>query len=198
LTTLKPNHLTLGRIALALLFGVCLANPGGVSLGVAVAVAAGAFVSDLLDGYLARATNQVSAFGICFDPIADKIFNLGAFAMLLKAPGVDLPVFPFLLMIIREVGISGVRVLVLSSRRTLIPAERFGKAKSALQFILIFTLTLGLWARQAGSAEILEWCLRPPFPAAAFWAVALVTFASSWVHLWRHRQALREAWDSRT
>lgn len=140
--------------------------------------------------------NIVSNFGICFDPIADKIFNLCAFAMLMTAPDLALPMFPFLLIIIREVGISGVRVILLSSEeRIIVPAERFGKWKAAFQFALIFIFTAVLCAKAFNLPEWIFRTMRPPITAFLFWAVSLYTFASSWTHLWINRRALLAAWN---
>lgn len=188
-----PNLLTVSRVLLAILYGACLAFPSTSSLGAALILTILAFVTDLLDGYWARKMNLVSAFGICFDPVADKIFNLCAFAMLAPHPSLALPMFAFSLIIIREVGISGIRVVLMSANRILLPAERFGKTKSGLQFALILIFTFGLWMESAGWGRPV-W-LERPYPARAFWLVALFTFASSWVHLWRHRKALTAAWE---
>ncbi|MBK8269615.1 MAG: CDP-alcohol phosphatidyltransferase family protein [Planctomycetes bacterium] len=42
-----------------------------------------AALSDILDGYLARRHNQITAFGRILDPFADKILVLGSFILLL-------------------------------------------------------------------------------------------------------------------
>lgn len=39
-----------------------------------IAIGIAAYISDLLDGYLARKMNQVSEWGKIIDPVADKVF----------------------------------------------------------------------------------------------------------------------------
>ncbi|MFA6133264.1 MAG: CDP-alcohol phosphatidyltransferase family protein [Phycisphaerae bacterium] len=83
-----PNQLTVGRIALAAGFFVLLGlyeqgSPAGPALlNAAFALYLIAGITDVLDGYLARKLNLVSAFGRIADPFVDKVLVVGAFAML--------------------------------------------------------------------------------------------------------------------
>ena len=64
-----PNILSFIRIPLALVF--LQENPFYRALAIALAL-----LSDGLDGYLARRTNNVSRFGTLLDPFSDKFFVL--------------------------------------------------------------------------------------------------------------------------
>ena len=83
-----PNKLTVGRIALAAAFFVLLGMYEQLSpyrrvlLNAAFALYIVAGITDVLDGYLARKMNVVSAFGRIADPFVDKVLVVGAFAML--------------------------------------------------------------------------------------------------------------------
>ena len=48
-------------------------------------------LSDAIDGYLARKLNQVTDFGKLFDPVADSIYRISIFTVLILPP-VQLPV----------------------------------------------------------------------------------------------------------
>lgn len=86
-----PNQLTIARIVLAAAFFVLLglydssAPSGRVLLNVALVVYLIAGITDVLDGYLARKMNLVSAFGRIADPFVDKVLVVGALAMLTGA-----------------------------------------------------------------------------------------------------------------
>ncbi|TAN61300.1 CDP-alcohol phosphatidyltransferase family protein, partial [bacterium] len=68
-----PNKLTLLRIALTFVFMFCLFSEGPVFKVLALLVFSAAALTDLLDGIIAKARNQVTDFGKIMDPIADKI-----------------------------------------------------------------------------------------------------------------------------
>ena len=66
-----------------------------------------AALSDWLDGYLARALDQMSAFGAFLDPVADKLVVAAALIMLVQLERVE-PVIA-LIIIGREIAISALR-----------------------------------------------------------------------------------------
>lgn len=67
-----PNVISLSRMGLAIAF-IVLHDP--LARIVLVAVAA---ITDFLDGFIARTTNQRSVAGALIDPIADRLFVLAA------------------------------------------------------------------------------------------------------------------------
>jgi CDP-diacylglycerol---glycerol-3-phosphate 3-phosphatidyltransferase len=142
------NYLTLVRLLLVPVFVVLLASHGGHSSGWRE-WAFGAFfvacVTDVIDGDLARRRNLVTDVGKIADPIADK--TLTAAALLgLSALG-DLPWWVTVVILGRELGITGLRFFVI--RHGVIPASRGGKAKTFVQNISIglYLLPLsGAWA----------------------------------------------------
>lgn len=66
---LPPNLLSLARLPLAALFPLVGERPGP-----ALAILGAAGLTDVLDGWLARRSGQVTALGAIVDPIADKAF----------------------------------------------------------------------------------------------------------------------------
>ena len=130
-----PNILTSVRILLVPLF-VWFLWAGGTfgedSLGMrwaAFAVFAVAMYTDKLDGDIARARGLITDFGKIADPIADKLL-IGAGLVMLSLLA-ELPWWVTVLILVRELGITVLRMLML--RTQVMPASRGGKLKTVLQ-----------------------------------------------------------------
>lgn len=134
-----PNLLTVTRILLIPVFVILFATPTpdrSLSAAVVFVIAA---VTDLLDGYLARRSGQVTTLGKLLDPIADKLLVLSALILLVNVDRVSALVA--ILIIAREVAVTGVRAIA-ASEGMIIAAETTGKYKMALQVVAIVLLIL--------------------------------------------------------
>lgn len=136
-----PNLITWLRIVLIpLLIGIFYLpdswlSPEGKNVA-SCAVFVVAAVSDWLDGYLARALNQASAFGAFLDPVADKLIVAAALIVLLQLERVE-PVIA-LIIIGREIAISALREWMAKLGQAGSVAVAFvGKVKTASQMIAI-------------------------------------------------------------
>lgn len=130
------NLLTSLRIVLVPVFAALLLASGGTAPGWRVAACVAfcvASTTDFYDGRLARARNQVTAFGQVADPIADKALT-GTALVLLSVLGM-LPWPVTAVMLVREVGVTLIRFWVI--RHGVIPASRGGKLKTMLQLLAI-------------------------------------------------------------
>ena len=126
------NAVTAVRICLVpLVVAALLVDTSGGWRLIAFALFAVAAVSDRLDGYLARRMDQVTDWGKLVDPIADKLL-MGGTLVTLSALG-DLPWWVTIVILVRELGITALRLAVL--RYVVIPASRGGKLKTALQSV---------------------------------------------------------------
>ena len=132
-----PNGLTLLRIALIPVFLIFLTYENRRNSFLAAAVFAVAAITDWLDGWLARVSNKVTTLGKFLDPLADKIIVLSALVMLLRLGRV--PVWVVVLILARELLISGLRTIAMSEG-LVIPASRGGKWKTSLQLSGIIAL----------------------------------------------------------
>ncbi|MBG0739304.1 CDP-diacylglycerol--glycerol-3-phosphate 3-phosphatidyltransferase [Paeniglutamicibacter antarcticus] len=112
----------------------------GIWRWVAVLAFAVAIYTDKLDGDIARKRGQVTDFGKIADPIADKLL-IGSALIILSALQ-ELPWWVTILMLVREVGITVLRFVVI--RYGVIPASRGGKLKTVLQTAAIFLYLLPL------------------------------------------------------
>ena len=139
-----PNWLTIGRI-MSLPILLLLTSFPQRGFGVAAAIVFSlAAITDFLDGYLARKTNQVSVFGKLLDPIADKIIVASVLIMLVHLDRA--PPWMVALIISREFAVSGLRAYA-GSMNTVIPATAAGKVKTTLQILAIICLLVNyrLW-----------------------------------------------------
>lgn len=135
------NAITVVRIGLVpLVVGALLVDTAGGWRLVATALFVVAALSDRLDGYLARRMNQVTDWGKIADPIADKLL-MGGTLVTLSALG-DLPWWVTAVILVRELGITALRLAVL--RYVVIAASRGGKLKTALQSVGIGLFVLPL------------------------------------------------------
>lgn len=130
-----PTVLTFSRIVIILPF--VLITPQNPFLGgILFAVAS---ITDLLDGYLARRSKQVTKFGILLDPIADKLLVISA--LILFVDMAIIPAWIAIVIIAREFIVTGLRVVALS-KEIVIPAEMGGKIKVTAQISSILVLLL--------------------------------------------------------
>src|SRR5690606_26437116 len=109
--------------------------------------------TDFLDGYLARKWKTVSDFGKLADPIADKLLVLTTLALVVVFDSV--PLWPLVVLVIREVWVTWGRLAVAST--SVIEASWGGKVKTTLQLAaLTFLLVPGApaWLDALG-----WWCL---------------------------------------
>jgi CDP-diacylglycerol--glycerol-3-phosphate 3-phosphatidyltransferase len=129
-----PNLISLFRIALVpVLVALLLANTNETRYLAALVflVAAG---TDVLDGYLARRNQQVTAVGAWLDPVSDKLLVIAP--MLLLAWRGDFPWIGAAIIVGREVAVSGLRYY-LDRRGVPMPASNLAKAKTVSQILAI-------------------------------------------------------------
>ena len=134
-----PNLLTLTRILLIPVFVVLFVTPDPDRSLMAAIVFVVAAVTDMLDGYLARRSGQVTKLGKLLDPIADKLLVLSALILLVNVDRVSALVA--ILIIARELGVTGIRAIA-AGEGMIIAAETTGKYKMALQVVAIVLLIL--------------------------------------------------------
>ena len=136
-----PNILTVGRmIAAPMVALVFLLLPRPWADWVAMGLFLGASLTDYVDGYLARAWNQISRFGAMLDPIADKAVVVIALAVLLGLHGTTAWLLvPVTAILFREVFVSGLREYLGQAAGTL-KVTPLAKWKTMVQMVAITML----------------------------------------------------------
>lgn len=103
-----------------------------------------AILTDWLDGFLARKLNQTSNFGAFLDPVADKLLVSVVLIVLLQINQTIWLLFPAVVIISREIGISAMREWVARNGRSAVIAVSFkGKVKTFLQMTALALLIVG-------------------------------------------------------
>ncbi|MEE6274016.1 CDP-diacylglycerol--glycerol-3-phosphate 3-phosphatidyltransferase [Georgenia wangjunii] len=151
------NVITMARVALVPVFAAFLLVDSVPARFAAAGVFLVAAITDKIDGHIARSRGLVTNFGKIADPIADKALVLTAL-VLLSVQG-DLPWWVTVVIIVRELGVTVLRFLML--RRSVIAASQGGKIKAVLQVIFITGLLIPWHAFLPGTAAdvmvVLTW-----------------------------------------
>lgn len=140
-----PNKLTIIRIALVGVFMFFLFSKGVVMKSLALATFLAASLTDFLDGYIAKKMNMVTDFGKLMDPIADKILVLSAFLAFVEMKLV--PAWMVVIIIFREVSVTGLRIIALTKGRV-VAADDGGKNKMVSQVFSIIAILLFIILRE--------------------------------------------------
>lgn len=133
-----PNQLTVARCLLALIFVALLSFDSLAGFVIAYAVFTVAALTDYYDGKIARQRGIVTNFGKLLDPVADKVLIVSAFVMLMTIPELHIPGWTIVAILSREFLVTGARSLA-ASDGAVIAASGWGKAKTVIQMIYIFT-----------------------------------------------------------
>lgn len=158
-----PNAITIARILCAPVFLWLLLADGGDDGGLRWAAAVlfiVAIATDGVDGYIARRFKIVSDLGKLLDPIADKALTGVAFVGL-SILG-ELPWWITVIVLVREVGITVYRFLVVSDH--VLAAAWMGKLKTVFQALALSIALIPL----AGVSDAAAW-------QSAVWWVSVVT-----------------------
>ena len=137
-----PNLLTIFRVFAipAIVFSFYVEDNNSNYITFAIFIFA--CITDFFDGYLARIWQTQSKFGRLFDPIADKLVVVATMIMLIYIGKIaGLTIIPVVIIICREILISGLREFLISMSVEL-PVIKLGKIKTFIQMAAIAMLML--------------------------------------------------------
>lgn len=135
--TIKPNHITALRfITTPIVFYILY--KGNLVIGVLIFLLV-AF-TDILDGSLARVRNQITVWGITYDPLADKIL-IGGTILLLALNTFDNGLV-YSILILQIITIVG--AVYFRHKGIIRSATFFGKIKMCLEVFAICSFLTGL------------------------------------------------------
>lgn len=155
-----PNILTISRIVVIPLIFMSIYFTSYAWAILAGVLFVAASITDYLDGYLARAWNETSAFGRLLDPIADKLLVATALVVILVKPNMyslGVTVIPAFVILCREILVSGLREF-LREVNVGLPVTKLAKWKTAFQMTaLAMMLFKDLWLGWSYVGEFLLW-----------------------------------------
>ena len=137
MTTLA-NKITILRILTIPAFALFLST-GHKTIALTVFIMI--MATDFLDGYIARKYNQVTKIGKFLDPLADKLVVIAALVILVEQQ--TIPGWMAILIISREVAVTGLRLIISAEEKTVIAADKLGKIKTVSQTIAIIVAIYG-------------------------------------------------------
>jgi CDP-diacylglycerol---glycerol-3-phosphate 3-phosphatidyltransferase len=184
------NRLTLGRLALTILFVVALNSSWQYGRTAALLLFLVAGVTDFIDGEIARRYGIITNFGKLMDPLVDKIMMAAAFISLV--PLKVIPAWAATTVVARDFLITGLRLMA-SAKGQVLPAERLGKQKTSWQITtVIFFLALFSANELRYADDRATWWLRARDEAGPVlvWTMVALTVYSGLGYTWRHRDII--------
>lgn len=150
--TITPNHITLARMLLTP-FVIALLIVGNYAWGVPLFLVVAC--TDAVDGALARTRDQITQWGMMFDPVADKFLILPVVLVLVFS---NLHWVLAAALVAMEVFIM-IMALLWRKQGGIISANVWGKIKMFLQVSGVLLLLLSLWLSVPlqGFASMLLW-----------------------------------------
>ena len=140
-----PNLLSLIRVCLVPLFVVSIIYMRNIDIWgyiVPAAIFAITGFTDFLDGKIARKYHLVTDFGKFIDPLADKFMVIGSQIallvwMMIRGETTLALVFVWVVLIIllRELGVTSIRLVVAGKSGIVVAASMLGKIKTVSQMI---------------------------------------------------------------
>lgn len=166
-----PNILTLFRIFLIPVVAFFIYSGDPLACFIAVLLFAVASLTDWFDGYIARKQNLVSLTGKFLDPLADKLLVMTALLMLI--PLDRLPAWLVIIILAREMSITGLRALA-AGEGMIIAAGEGGKFKTAFQMMGL----VGLIVHYTYEIDYGLFSVSINFHRFGFWLLLLSVFFS--------------------
>jgi cardiolipin synthase len=172
------NLLTYARIAAVPVVVACMYFQSILEYGlwlrwVALFIYIAAGITDVLDGYVARAYGQQSSFGRMLDPIADKLL-VSSCLLMLAADGTirGWALWAAIVILCREILVSGLREY-LAELRVSVPVTALAKWKTFLQLLAVGFLIAG----EAGDTIL---PITTEIGIGLLWLSALLTLYTGW------------------
>ena len=185
-----PNKLTVSRLILTAFFLMALLFDFPYHYTVALVLFVAASLTDLFDGIIARRRNLLTDFGKLMDPLADKVLICSAFIAFIELDW--MPAWMVILIVARELAITGLRLLA-ASKNIVLAAERQGKNKTISQITAIIALLVthshADWGivGQLFAFEIADQAWTWWVAEASKWVAVALTALSGFLYLWKNR-----------
>jgi CDP-diacylglycerol--glycerol-3-phosphate 3-phosphatidyltransferase len=190
-----PNQVTLGRLALTVVFFVLLSlyrvpsSPDWL-LKASFWVFLVAALGDVLDGLLARLLRQVTSFGRVLDPVVDKVMVCGAFVFFASGHFMDNGR--------NSTGVAPWMAVVILAREFLVSVIRARVEETGADFAALWTGKLKMFIQSVTVCIVLGqlgWHLQnlEPLRVVSIWLTVIVTVLSILSYIRRARPLLAQS-----
>ena len=125
-----------------------------------------AFITDFLDGYLARRWDQRSNFGRIIDPLADKIVVLGISFFMAISTKYNFPMWFLVFILTREFIMMICSLIVIHKKNVVMESNRPGKNSAIAVGLTVFLFAMKL----------------QPYGWIILWCALGLTLYSSWIY----------------
>ena len=144
-----------------------------------------AMLTDAIDGKIARKYNVVSDKGKQLDPIADKILIIGSlFAFLLMGdwPNIQIMIFPFAVIVLREIIVTVLRTYC-AKKGIVVAASIWGKVKTFSQSVAVIACFIAYFCHYAFIGDFFV------IAAAAYTLITLFPYLNGFIKILRNKKA---------
>lgn len=138
-----PNMLSLFRILLVPVFCMFFFSELQYAKYYAVSIYALASLTDLLDGIIARRTNNITKLGRILDPLGDKLMCF-AVVLCIAIDGI-VPMWAMVVLFVKESLMAVGGLLMYEKATDVVSSNIFGKAATAVFFVVCVVLMLFDW-----------------------------------------------------
>lgn len=176
------NKLTILRILIIPFVIACLIYNSFAAHITALVLFIIASVTDFADGYVARKYNLVTNFGKFTDPLADKLLTISV--MIMFAAQGQMSAVATVIIVARELAVTGLRTLALEKGRVLAAAWS-GKVKTCTQMAGLVAIMLANILSAAG-VDFYQLAIC----RAISWIMAAVTLYSGLEYLVKNKDVI--------
>ena len=195
-----PNVLTVSRVPMMfVVVGLMVAEwPMAATLAFWLFIIAA--LTDWLDGYIARKSNQVSQFGRFMDAVIDKVMVLGLMIALVNGDYFGrftvAAMMALLCILTREFAISGLRMIA-AVKGLVVEADKSGKVKTFTQLNAIgWIMGARMFSQDfgnlftGGDAIVIQ--VIHTVGLGLYFLSAVLTVTSGWSYLKRHAHVIAD------
>ncbi len=183
-----PNKLTVSRMLITPVYLAVMMIDIPHRFLISAVIFSIAAVTDAIDGKLARKKNEITVFGKLLDPVADKMLTTAALLAFLKLGWCN--VWIVMIILTREFAVTSIR-LIASSQGIVIPANIWGKLKTAAQ--MTFTIVIMLLAEADGLFHIFSekglWT-QSSVSNILLWITAVLAAVSGAIYIMKSRKLI--------
>ena len=183
-----PNKLTVSRMLITPVYLAVMMIDIPHRFLISAVIFSIAAVTDAIDGKLARKKNEITVFGKLLDPVADKMLTTAALLAFLKLGWCN--VWIVMIILTREFAVTSIR-LIASSQGIVIPANIWGKLKTAAQ--MTFTIVIMLLAEDDGLFHIFSekglWT-QSSISNILLWITAVLAAVSGAIYIMKSRKLI--------